>query len=187
MGIPRQLPPDRVPVEERGGRRYQIGTLYYSKRNNAFLEAGREGQGPVPTDAVSGRIRWRQRADLGFNLRDETGQFISSQAPFTSAGTQFGRREFLVETKDITGFEKQTQVGPDSQIVERFYILGDDNRIYIEEVYHGVGNEFSIQRTGKQFFRNVGGRVGAFPGQMTSPELRRFIMRTEVVLETAIA
>ena len=177
----------RQPIEERGGRTFKLGTIYWSARNQAFMQNGQEHLGPVPIDRVSGRVSWTITTRGRFALRDETGQFIPSGSVFTSSGTSFGRGTKFIQSEVVTGQEQTVRVGADSQIIERIYIQGPDGKVQIKEIFHGLGKDFSAERQGKQWFRKVGAEgLGLQAGKFTTAEIQGFVIAREVVLETNV-
>lgn len=144
----------RVPITERGGKTFPFGTVYYSREQNAFLAAGREGEGPLSVGEVSGRVSYSVSNTGVARFRDETGQFIRTGSFLASSGVQFGHG--LINIHEVKSHpDIGTPAGPDSQWVERTTLLLPNGKVKVVEINHGIGGDFEPQKQGKQWWRKV--------------------------------
>lgn len=176
--------PPRVPIGERGGRTYEVGTLYYSRERNGFFLAGLEKNGPVNLDTVSGNIRWNVDTRGRFAMRDETGVFIPRNVFSAEAGTLFGSG--LIKTTDqfVARDAIGAQAGADQQFVERITYLRPDGRIVVREIPYGIGNEYDPSKKGKAWFYN-GQRVLETEGERPSyDQIKAAILSSQIILRT---
>jgi hypothetical protein len=158
----------RVPIPDRGGNEYAEGTVYYSRTDKVFYAAGRESEGPLSVNQVSGKV-FATVSDTGVaRYRDQTGTFIPTGVFRPTSGVTFGSG-FLQVHEVISHPDIGTPAPPDGQWVERVEILipqepqkRPDGSIYfppdkvkVIEVNHGIGNDFDPQTQSKQWWRKV--------------------------------
>lgn len=178
------LPPTRVPIGERGGRSYPVGTVYYSSRDRTFYAAGREDQGPLALDSVSGAVSWNVNRNGVFQLRDQTGVFIPRNVFSIENNTAFGRQFLQVDEAFLPRSQVGFQPTNDQQIVERITYLRPDGKIVVREIPYGLGNEYDPRTMGRRWFFE-GQSVLQEEGRRPSyKDIKAAILSTQVLVRT---
>ena len=173
---------ERVPIDERGGKRYLPGTVYYSKREGGFLAAGSEHEGVLPIGSVSGRLSYSIDKYGVARFRDETGVFVKTGVFIRSAGTHF--RTGLLDIRDfpVTGDPRGQKPGPDAQFVERITVLMPDGKVKVIEVNHGIGTAYNENKQSKQWYRKMKEALGEEGDRLTTRQMQAFVNKHEVIL-----
>jgi hypothetical protein len=156
--------------------------VYYSANENAFLAAGREDEGPLTTDQVSGRISYSVSSTGVARFRDETGVFIRTSSFRGSAGVRFGFGGLNV-TEVPAHPDIGLEAGDDQQWVERTTILTPNGKVKVVETKHGIGGPYDPEAQAKQWWRKASQAVEEETGERpTYNELKAMIQSREVLL-----
>lgn len=174
----------RVPIDERGGKLFPEGTVYYSQRDRGFYAAGRQDEGFLPLSAVSGRVSYSQSASGIVRFRDETGVFIKTATFRLNTGTNFNAGTLQIMESKYEGDPRGVPIGPDSQWVERQTILMPDGKVKVIEINHGIGNKYDEVKQGKQWWRKMKDALGEDGSKITSSQMHAFVQSQEVILRT---
>jgi hypothetical protein len=182
---------ERVSIEERGGRRYPVGTIYYSKKEQAFLRAGSEELGPLSVGEVSGHVTWEFSKLGDWRFRDETGVYFPLSSFHVDIGLNFSSRFLKTQEEFLESMPWGEKAGPQSEYIERFLVTGEDGRLHVVEVSHGIGGEFDPQAQGKQWWRKMAEAFEEATRDMSPAEKKEFyrflmqnIMHYQVILRT---
>ena len=174
----------RVPIDERGGKLFPVGTVYYSRNTHGFLAAGREGEGALPLSGVSGRVRYSIASNGVTRFRDETGVFIPTGFALNRAHTNFGSGAIRIQEERYTGDPRGVRPPGDSQFVERQTILLPDGTIKVIEINHGIGQRFDDAKQGKQWWRKMKEALGDEGKKKTSGQMHAFVVQDEIIIRT---
>ncbi len=174
----------RVPIDERGGRLFPRGTIYYSRTARGFLEAGAEGEGVLPLGRVSGNVNYYTAPNGVSRLRDQTGVFIPTGVFLPGANTNFGVGTIRITEEVVIGDAYAVRVQNNQQMVERQTLLMPDGTVKVIEINHGIGKRFDDLKQGKQWYRKMKEALGDQYGGETSRELHAFIMQDRIILRT---
>ena len=178
------IPEGYTPIPERGGNLFRIGTVYYSKEQNAFLRAGSEAEGPLSMEETSGLLRWERYGKGRTRFRDQTGAFVSPNVFLTSSGINFGLGTVGVRETLIGRPTSTMRPGPDGQFVERITLLRADGRVEVVNINHGIGSGFNPDRQAKQWWRKMQEATQREGKRLSYDEVRSTIVSTQYIIQT---
>lgn len=174
----------RVPIDERGGKLFRVGTVYYSNVNRGFMSAGFESEGTLPLSAVSGRVSYTTLKDGIARFRDETGVFVTTKVFKVTQGTNFGSGTIQIQDEKFYGDPRGIRPPLDSQFVERQTILMPNGKVRVVEINHGIGQKYDEMRQGKQWWRKMRDALGDEGQNIGSRQMHAFVVGHEVIIRS---
>lgn len=185
MVQPRYDPLERAEIAERGGRRYRVGTVYYSKESGSFLRAGMEQEGPLTLEQSARGVRWSVTRRGQVSYRDQTGAFIPNASLSQPKGVFLSLPELTATRETITGDPSKILPDLNQQIVEYHTVLRPDGSVRVVRIGHSLGGRYNIKRRGSEWYAKMSGTLGlSGTSGRNYAAIREAIIRTEVVLET---